>query len=78
MDFGGLIRPEVAGHFTQGATFTQSAIWTAERYQPEYFVLTGGQYRELHQKYVSIRCVPAVTFEGVNYGYPGSIEIYLC
>jgi hypothetical protein len=62
VDFAGLIQPEVAAQLTGGNNYEHAAVWAVEHYQPQYLVLFPGDFPQLEQEYVALRCNLKATF----------------
>ena len=78
IDFTGLLQPEIAARFEPGGGFAETAIWAAERYEPDVFVLAAGRFLELQERYMQGRCTLAAEFPGAVYGYDQDMLVYLC
>jgi hypothetical protein len=78
IDFTGLIQPEIAARFAPGTSFPEAAVWAAERYHPEVFVLSSGRFIALQAGYLRENCEAAVEFRGVDFGYDQDMLVYLC
>jgi hypothetical protein len=77
VDFAGLIQPEVARQIGRSDNYDKAAIWTMEKYKPDYVVLVKGDLRGLRQDYLEEHCHIAQRFPEGSYGYI-AINVYAC
>ncbi len=78
IDFTGLIRPQVTQVFAPGRTFEDAALWLAEAYHPEYFVLHDGLFPELEAGYIRVQCAAVKIVRGADDGFAQDLIIYQC
>lgn len=78
VDFGGLIQPEVAQQMRANTTYEDTALWSVDRYQPQYVVLFPGSLPRFEQRYVMANCQPIHTFSAVEYEGPSDLVVYEC
>jgi hypothetical protein len=78
IDFAGLIQPEVAAYIDRETTYADSALWAAQRYQPEFLVLQAGVFPELEQDYAAQYCRTVKEIRGAPFGYNQDLIIYDC
>lgn len=78
VDFAGLIQPDIAKYLNHGTTYEDSALYSIEKFQPDYLVLIEGSFRELEQGYVADHCTIAALIQGYRYNYGANLIIYQC
>jgi hypothetical protein len=78
IDFTGLLQPEIAAQFRPGGSFPETAVWAAERYNPDVLVLASGRFNALQNEYIRDRCEEAAEFAGADYGYDRDMVVYVC
>jgi hypothetical protein len=78
IDFTGLLQPDIAAQFRPDTSYPETAVWAAERYQPDILVLTAGRFIELQERYIQGRCEPAAAFTGSDFGYDHDMVVYVC
>ena len=76
VDFAGLIQPDVARQIGRETTYQDTALWSAQRYHPDYLVLNPDWFPRLMHDVVSERCVPLQIF--VEEEYSGELVVYEC
>ena len=62
IDFTGLLFPKVAAQLSSTFLYSDSAVWVAETFDPDYFVLLEGHYNALIEDYWAGRCHLEKTF----------------
>lgn len=78
IDFAGILQPEIAARFRPGYTYGDSAVWVAEEYRPDVFVIAAGSFFDLHESYLAKKCKLEVEFRGVDFEYSRDMLIYVC
>jgi hypothetical protein len=78
VDFAGLIQPEVAAQLTGGNNYEHAAVWAVEHYQPQYLVLFPGDFPQLEQGYVALRCRLKATFSSQNKALNKELAVFEC
>ncbi len=78
VDFAGLIQPEVARQLGENTTYDDAALWAAQKYRPDTFVLQEGLFPKLETAYIAHNCQLMTTFEGQTYGYQSNLMVYSC
>ena len=78
IDFAGLIQPEVARQLRENTTYDDAALWAAQKYHPDYFVLHEGLFPKLEAAYITQHCQHITTFDGQTYGYQSNLKVYSC
>jgi len=78
VDFAGLIQPEVARQLRENTTYDDAALWAAQKYRPDTFVLQEGLFPKLQTAYIVHNCQLITTFEGQSYGYQSNLMVYSC
>lgn len=78
IDFAGLLQPEIAQQLVGAQDYESAALFTAERYHPDYLVLHQGLYPQLENRLEEIACKPVHFLDGDDYNYPGMMTIMQC
>jgi hypothetical protein len=78
IDFAGLIQPDVARQLQESTTYDDAALWAAQEYQPEYFVVHEGLFPKLEAAYLAQRCQLLTTFRGEDFDYQSNLKVYSC
>ena len=78
IDFAGLIQPDVARQLRENTTYDDAALWTAQKYQPEYFVVHEGHFPKLEAAYLIPHCQLLTTFKGEDFAYRSNLKVYSC
>jgi hypothetical protein len=78
VDFAGLLQPEVTAQLAGWNNYEHAAVWAVEHYQPQYLVLFPGDFPQLEQEYVALRCNLKVTFLSHNNTLNRELAVFEC
>ncbi len=78
IDFAGLLQPSVAQHLIGAHDYETGALFTVEKYHPDYLVLHQGLYPNLENKLTTMGCKQVHRIKGGKFDYQNNMNIIQC